>query len=75
MKQVVPYMLWNQAVDMTGVGKKATASTGAGALKRLRQDIGEGFDSAFLHRMITERADTLDELLESWLYERSRLGV
>lgn len=70
-----PFCVWNEAVDMTGMGKKAAASDGAHALKKLRAELGVKFDSAFRLRMMTARAGTLEELLENWIDERTRLGV
>lgn len=69
MEKAQPYILWNQAVDLTGCGKKAKASDGTKALTRLRKKHGTGFDSAFRQRMMTERVDTLEQLLTEWSYE------
>lgn len=73
--KLAPYVLWNTAVDMTGYGTRAAASDGSHALKRLRLDLGAKFDSGFRLRMVTARAHTLEQLLEDWLNERTRLGV
>ena len=75
MKSNPPYMVWNTAVDMTGCGRHASASEGTAMLKRLRSELGNGFDDAFRYRMITARADTLEQLLGDWINERTRLGV
>jgi predicted outer membrane protein len=69
MEKVQPYMLWNQAVDLTGCGKKAKASDASKALTRLRKKYGKAFDSAFRLRMMTERVETLEQLLTEWSYE------
>jgi len=74
MKAISPYVLWNASVDMTGFGKRAAATDGARALKKLREELGDKFDSAFRLRMMMARADSLDELLENWCDERTRLG-
>jgi len=44
-------------------------------LKKLRGELGAKFDSAFRLRMLTARAETLEQLLEEWAQERVRLGV
>lgn len=75
MRPVTPYQLWNEAVDFTGCGRKAAASDGAHALKKLRGELGAKFDAAFRLRMMTARAETLEQLLEDWAQERVRLGV
>lgn len=75
MKPQCPFQIWNDAVDMTGFGRKASASEGAAVLKRLKTELGGGFDSAFRLRMLTARAETLEQLLEDWQHERTRLGV
>lgn len=75
MKDSLPYQLWNAAVDMTGFGRKAAASDASAQLKRLRSELGAGFDAAFRFRMITARADSFEELIEDWINERTRLGV
>ena len=76
MKTIPPFSLWNEAVDFTGCGCKAAASDGAHALKKLRKEIGESkFDAAFRLRMTTARAETLEQLLEDWMAERTRLGT
>ena len=75
MKPIAPYQCWNEAVDMTGYGRRASASDGAHALKKLRGELGAKFDSAFRLRMTTTRAETLEQLLEDWAQERVRLGV
>lgn len=75
MKGEPPYKVWNTAVEMTGVGEKASAADGAAELKRLRAELGADFDAAFRLRMVTARARTLAQLLEEWVYERARLGV
>ena len=75
MKPLTPYQTWNEAVEMTGYGKKAAASDGAHALKKLREALGTKFDAAFRLRMMTARANDLEELLTEWLNERTRLGV
>jgi len=75
MKPLSPFQVWNEAVDMTGYGRKAAASDGAHALKKLRGELGSRFDAAFRLRMMTARAETLDQLLEEWAQERVRLGV
>jgi predicted outer membrane protein len=69
-----PFMIWNIAVEMTGFGCRAAPKDGERALKRLRAELGKGFDSAFRLRMLTARADTLEQLLEDWANERTRLG-
>lgn len=74
MKTDPPFVVWNAAVDMTGFGRRAAAQDGAAALKRLRLELGTGFDTAFRLRMTTVRADSLEALLEDWLSERARLG-
>ena len=74
MKPTPPVGIWNEAVDMTGYGRRASASDGAHALKKLRGELGARFDSAFRLRMMTARAADLTELLEDWLEERTRLG-
>jgi len=74
MKQAAPYMLWNEAVDFTGCGRRASAQDGAHALKKLRGELGPKFDAAFRLRMTTARAETLEQLLEDWAQERVRLG-
>ena len=75
-KSTPPYQVWNAAVDMSGFGRRASASDGAAALKRLRGEIGEKeFDAAFRLRMATARAETLEELLENWAHERTVIGV
>ena len=75
MKPTPPFTIWNEAVDMTGYGRKAASSDGAHALKKLRGELGTRFDSAFRLRMMTARAETLEQLLEDWAQERTRLGV
>lgn len=70
-----PYTVWNLSVDLTGYGRRASASDGAHALKKLRGELGTRFDSAFRLRMMTARAETLEQLLEDWAQERVRLGV
>lgn len=75
MKPTAPYQTWNEAVDMTGFGKKASAQDGAHALKKLRDALGDKFGAAFRLRMMTARANTLEELMEDWADERTRLGV
>ena len=75
MRPVTPYQLWNEAVDFTGCGRKAAASDGAHALKKLRGELGAKFDAAFRLRMMQARAETLEQLLEDWAAERVRLGV
>lgn len=75
MKNSPPYQLWNEAVDMTGFGRRAAASDGGAYLKKLRAELGAGFDSAFRLRMLTARADSFEELLENWCHERIRLGT
>ena len=74
MKGKTPIEVWNAAVDMTGFGRRAAAQDGAAALKRLRAELGPGFDAAFRLRMTTARADSLEALLEDWVHERTRLG-
>ena len=74
-KTPTPFEIWNAAVDMTGFGRRAAAQDGAAALKRLRAELGAGFEAAFRLRMITARADSLETLLEDWVHERTRLGV
>ena len=74
MKGKTPFEVWNAAVDMTGFGRRAAAQDGAAALKRLRAELGTGFDVAFRLRMTTARADSLETLLEDWVHERTRLG-
>jgi hypothetical protein len=74
MKAPPPFAIWNEAVDMTGYGRKAAAADGAHALKRLRGELGPKFDAAFRLRMMTARAETLEQLLEDWVAERVRLG-
>jgi hypothetical protein len=74
-KPTPPYQLWNEAVDFTGCGRKASAQDGAHALKKLRGELGSKFDAAFRLRMTTARAETLEQLLEDWAQERTRLGV
>ena len=74
MKAKTPFEIWNAAVDMTGFGRRAAAQDGAAALKRLRAELGPGFDVAFRLRMTTARADSLETLLEDWVHERTRLG-
>ena len=37
--------------------------------------LGAKFDSAFRLRMMTARAETLEQLLEEWAQERVRLGA
>ena len=74
-KPTPPFGIWNEAVDMTGYGRRAAASDGAHALKKLRGELGAKFDSAFRLRMMTTRAETLEQLLEEWAQERVRLGV
>ena len=69
MEKTQPYMLWNQAVDLTGCGKKAKAGDASKALARLRKKHGKDFDSAFRLRMMTARADTLEKLLTDWVFE------
>ena len=74
-KSIPPFVLWNTAVEMTGFGRRASASDGAAMLKRLRDEIGkDAFDAAFRLRMATARADSLEELLADWCEERVRLG-
>ena len=75
MKPTPPFAIWNEAVDFTGCGRKASAQDGARALKKLRGELGAKFDAAFRLRMTTARAETLDQLLEDWAQERTRLGV
>lgn len=75
MKSFSPYLLWNEAVEMSGFGKRAAASDGAAALKRLRTELDKDFEQAFKLRMITARADTLEQLLDDWCAERTRLGA
>ena len=70
-----PYQIWNEAVDMTGFGQRAAAKDGAHALKKLRDALKGKFDAAFRLRMMTVRANTLEELLENWADERTRLGT
>ena len=70
-----PYIVWNLSVDLTGYGRRASASDGAHALKKLRGELGAKFDSAFRLRMMTTRAETLEQLLEDWAQERGRVGV
>ena len=74
-KPTPPFTIWNEAVDMTGYGRRASASDGARALKKLRGELGAKFDSAFRLRMLTARAETLEQLLEDWAQERVRLGT
>ena len=74
-KPTPPFTIWNEAVDMTGYGRRASASDGARALKKLRGELGTRFDSAFRLRMMTTRAETLEQLLEDWVLERVRLGT
>lgn len=69
MKPQAPYLIWNEAAQMTGYGKMASASDGAKALRILREKHGDKFDMAFRLRMMTVRADTLEQLLEDWQYE------
>ncbi len=75
MKPTPPFAIWNEAVDFTGCGRKASAQDGAHALKKLRAGLGPKFDAAFRLRMTTARAETLEQLLEDWAQERTRLGV
>jgi hypothetical protein len=75
MKSSAPFAIWNEAVDMTGFGQKAAASDGTHALKKLRAAYGGKFDAAFRLRMATARAETLEQLLEDWCNERTRLGT
>lgn len=70
-----PFQLWNEAVNLTGFGRRAASKDGAHALKKLRSALGPKFDSAFRLRMLTARAESLEELLENWCEERTRLGV
>jgi hypothetical protein len=74
MKQT-PYAVWNEAVEMTGFGKLASASDGAKQLKKLRGELGAKFDAAFRLRMMTARAESFDQLMEEWCAERTRLGT
>lgn len=74
MKPTPPFQLWNDAVEMTGFGRRAAATDGARCLKRLREEMGDKFDSAFRLRMLTARADSFEDLLENWAHERVRLG-
>jgi hypothetical protein len=74
MKLSPPFTIWNEAVDFTGCGRKASAQDGAHALKKLRGELGPKFDAAFRLRMMTARAETLEQLLEDWAAERVRLG-
>ena len=75
MKPLLPYQLWNEAVDMTGMGRPASSGDGAKILKRLREELKGNFVSAFRLRMMTARANSLEELLEDWANERTRLGT
>jgi len=75
MKTDPPYMVWNASAELTGCGRRAASGDGAAALKRLRRELGAGFDRAFRLRMITARAATLEQLLEDWVHERTQLGV
>lgn len=59
---------------MTGFGRRAAAADGAAQLKRLRNELGEGFDAAFRLRMTTVRAGSFEELMENWCHERTVLG-
>lgn len=70
-----PFQIWNEAVDLTGFGRRAASKDGAHALKKLRDALGTKFDSAFRLRMLTARAETLEDLLENWADERTRLGT
>ena len=74
MKATPPFQIWNEAVAMTGFGRAASASDGGAQLRRLRAELGAGFDAAFRLRMATARADSLEELLADWCEERVRLG-
>ena len=74
MKTDAPFLIWNEAVDLTGFGRRAASKDGEKALKRLRAELGAGFDAAFRLRMMTARAETLEQLLEDWANERTRLG-
>jgi len=75
MKSEPPYIVWNESVELTGFGKKASAQEGAAILKRLRAELGKDFDRAFRLRMMTVQAHTLEKLLEDWKNERTQLGV
>ena len=70
-----PFVQWNEAVDLTGFGRRAASKDGAHALKKLRDALGTKFDSAFRLRMLTARAESLEQLLEEWTDERTRLGT
>lgn len=70
-----PYQVWNEAVEMTGFGQKAAAQDGAKHLKRLRGELGDAFDADFRLRMITCRANSLEQLLRDWVNERTRIGI
>ena len=70
-----PFSVWNEAVDMTGMGRSASSGDGAKILKRLREELKGKFDAAFRLRMTTARAETLEQLLEDWMAERTRLGT
>ncbi len=74
-KPAAPYMIWNEAVDMTGFGRHASAGDGAKQLKKLRAELGVKFDAAFRLRMMTARAETFEQLIEEWCAERTRLGT
>ena len=74
MKPTPPFSIWNEAVDFTGCGRKASAQDGAHTLKKLRGELGLKFDAAFRLWMMTARAETLEQLLEDWAAERVRLG-
>ena len=58
MKPTPPFVIWNEAVDMTGYGRRASASDGAHALKKLRGELGAKFDS--LWPKTHESASALD---------------
>jgi len=75
LKPLLPYQLWNEAVDMTGMGRSASSGDGAKILKRLREELKGNFDTGFRLRMMTARAETLEQLLEEWANERTRLGT
>lgn len=75
MKPTPPFQVWNEAVDMSGFGRRAAATEGAALLKRLRSELKTKFDAAFRLRMMTARAQTLEQLLEDWVHERTRLGT
>ena len=75
MKPQCPFQIWNEAVDMTGFGSRASSNEGAAILKRLKAELGGKFEQAFRMRMVTSRADSLEQLLQDWLNERTRLGV